>query len=53
MGKLFSFLGATIGSYAGWALGATVGLTTAFMVSMVGTGFGIYFGRRLAKNYID
>ncbi|MDT5052120.1 MAG: hypothetical protein QOF66_486 [Mycobacterium sp.] len=53
MGKLFSFIGATIGSYAGWALGATVGLTTAFMVSMVGTGFGIYFGRRLAKNYID
>jgi hypothetical protein len=53
MGKLFSFIGATIGSYAGWALGATVGLTTAFMVSMVGTGIGIYFGRRLAKNYID
>ena len=51
MGKLFSFLGATIGSYGGWALGATVGFTTAFMVSMVGTGIGIYVGRRVAKNY--
>jgi hypothetical protein len=53
MGKLFSFIGATIGSYAGWALGEKFGFTTAFMLSMVGTGFGIYFGRRLAKNYIE
>jgi hypothetical protein len=51
MGKLFSFIGATIGSYAGWALGARVGFTTAFMVSMVGTGIGIYFGRRVAQHY--
>ncbi len=52
MRKLFSFIGATIGSYAGWALGAPVGMTTAFMVSMVGTGLGMYFGHRIAKNYI-
>ena len=52
MRKLFSFIGATIGSYAGWALGASVGMTTAFMVSMVGTGLGMYFGHRIAKNYI-
>jgi len=51
MGKLFSFIGATIGSYAGWALGATVGFTTAFMLSMVGTGIGIYYGHRIAKTY--
>ena len=53
MGKLFSFIGATIGSYAGWALGANVGFYTAFLVSMVGMGFGIYFGRRLARSYFD
>ena len=51
MGKLFSFIGATVGSYAGWALGATVSFTTAFILSMVGTGIGIYFGRRVARNY--
>jgi hypothetical protein len=49
--KLYSFIGATVGSYAGWAIGSPVGFTTAFMVSMVGTGFGIYFGRRVAKYY--
>jgi hypothetical protein len=49
--KLFSFVGATIGSYAGWFLGAKVGFTTAFMLSMVGTGIGIYYGRMIARNY--
>lgn len=49
--KLYSFIGATVGSYAGWALGAPIGFTTAFMVSMVGTGVGIYAGRRLAHYY--
>jgi hypothetical protein len=49
--KLSSFIGATVGSYAGWALGSLVGFTTAFMVSMVGTGFGIYLGRRVARYY--
>ena len=50
MGKLFSFLGATIGGYAGWFLGARIGFMTAFMLSIVGTGVGIYYGRRLAAN---
>jgi hypothetical protein len=51
MGKFFAFIGATVGGYAGWALGATIGSITAFMVSMVGTGIGIYYGRRIARKY--
>ena len=53
MRKLFTLVGGTLGSYAGWALGATVGTMTAFMVSMVGTGVGIYAGLRLARRYVD
>ena len=49
--KLYSFIGATVGSYAGWALGAPVGTMTAFMLSFVGTGLGIYAGRRVARYY--
>ena len=49
--KIMSFIGATIGSAGGWWLGAKVGIMTAFMLSMVGTGIGIYFARRLADNY--
>lgn len=51
MVKLFSFIGATVGSYAGWFLGAMVGMPTAFVVSMIGMGVGIYFGRRIARSY--
>ncbi|HJP58456.1 MAG TPA: hypothetical protein VJ865_00585 [Gemmatimonadaceae bacterium] len=51
MGKLFSFIGATIGGYAGWFVGAKIGMTTAFIVSMIGTGVGMYYGRRIAQNY--
>ena len=53
MRKLLTLVGGTIGSYAGWALGAPVGTMTAFMLSMVGTGLGIYAGLRVAQHYVD
>jgi uncharacterized membrane protein YeaQ/YmgE (transglycosylase-associated protein family) len=49
--KLFGFIGATVGGYLGWAVGAPVGIMTAFMVSMVGTGAGLYVGRKVASYY--
>lgn len=44
-------IGSTLGSYAGWWLGAHAGVMSAFIVSMVGTGVGIYGGRRVAQQY--
>ena len=46
MRKLLGFVGATVGSAVGWWAGAHVGTMTAFMVSMVGTGAGMYAGWR-------
>lgn len=51
MSKLCAFVGATVGGYAGWALGAPVGVFAAFVVSMIGTGLGLYAGRRFARHY--
>jgi uncharacterized membrane protein YeaQ/YmgE (transglycosylase-associated protein family) len=51
MTKLLGFVGATIGGYAGWAVGAPAGTFAAFVVSMIGTGFGMYWGRRLAQHF--
>ncbi len=48
MRKLLGFVGATIGGGIGWWAGAPVGTMTAFMVSMVGTGAGMYAGWRLS-----
>src|SRR5438128_2552846 len=36
------------GYAVGWWLGAPVGIMTAFIASMVGTGVGMYAGRRIA-----
>ena len=52
MTKLLGFIGATIGGWIGWAIGAPVGVFTAFAVSMVGTGVGIYYGRRAAEHWL-
>lgn len=51
MEKLIVFILTTIGGSLGWAVGARVGLFTAFILSIVGTGFGLYFGRRLMRDY--
>ena len=52
MNKLVGFIGATIGSYGGWALGARYGIMTAFMLSIVGTGLGTYFARRVVQDML-
>jgi hypothetical protein len=51
--KLFAFIGATGGGYLGWWAGSLVGIMTAFMLSMVGTGIGLYLGRKVADQYVS
>ena len=51
MGRLFGFVGSTILGYIGWFLGARIGITTAVILSIVGTGLGIYYGRKVAQYY--
>lgn len=51
MRKLFGMLGATIGGYVGWGIGAPASMMLAFVLSMVGTGVGMYVGYRIAMHY--
>ncbi len=53
MGTLMALVGTTIGGALGWWLGARVGMMTAFMVSMVGTGVGLYAARRFVSTYLE
>lgn len=48
--KLLILTGTTLGSAIGWWLGADFGIMTAFIVSMVGFGVGMWGGARLAKH---
>jgi hypothetical protein len=49
--KLLGFIGLTLGSYLGWAAGAPFSMGAAIMLSMVGSGVGLYVGRRIARDY--
>jgi hypothetical protein len=53
MGKICGSLGGFLGSSVGWWIGSGGGMMTAFAVSMVGTGLGIWAGRRLADNLVS
>lgn len=55
MTKLLILISSTIGGSVGWWVGDALGggIMGAFIVSMVGTGLGIYAGRRIANHYID
>ena len=51
MKKLLSFIGATVGGSIGWWLGARIGFMTAFIVSTVFTGVGVYAAIRISAYY--
>ncbi len=54
MSKVLAFVGATIGGWFGWWLGGVlVGMTTAFVLGIVGTAGGVYVGRRIARQYLE
>lgn len=53
MKKLFVLVFSTIGSAIGWWLGAHVGIMTAFSISMIGLGVGIWGGARAADKLLD
>ncbi|HEX6589090.1 MAG TPA: hypothetical protein VF039_08710 [Longimicrobiales bacterium] len=51
MKKLLGLVGATAGGWLGWIIGEPGGFFLAFMLSIVGTGIGMYYGYRLASRY--
>ena len=51
MNKLLGFLGITLGGWMGWALGAPISFFTAFVLSMVGTGLGLWGAYRVTRRY--
>lgn len=54
--KLLGWLGATLGGtitgWFGWWLASGAGFFTAFIVSMIFTGFGLYYGRKWALRLV-
>jgi catechol 2,3-dioxygenase-like lactoylglutathione lyase family enzyme len=53
LSKLLAWVGATLLGALGWWAGEREGMFTAFVLSMVGTGVGLYLGRRMAAHLLD
>ena len=51
MAKLLGWIGLVVGGWLGWALGAAFSVPAAILLSIVGTGLGLYVGRRIASDY--
>ena len=51
MTKMLALVGTTLGSGIGWWIGEQFGPMTAFIVSMIGFGLGMWGGRWLADHW--
>lgn len=49
MKAIMNLAGMTLGGWIGWALGARFSFFTAFVVSMVGTGVGLYYAQKVTR----
>ena len=49
--KMLALLGSFIIGSLGWWIGMKVGLMTAVILSGIGTGVGIWLGRKIASDY--
>lgn len=52
MRGIFTILGSVVLGGIGWTLGAHIGIGTALVLSCIGSGFGIYWGRRLFDEWL-
>ena len=43
--KVIPWLVAAVAAYAGWRIGAPLGLSTAFILAIAGAAVGIHYGR--------
>ncbi len=50
---IFGFIGAFAGGWGGWWLGALWALPAAVLLGAVGSGVGLYGGRRLFDRWLD
>ena len=52
MKRLLDLVGMSAGGWLGWVAGAPVSTFTAFMVSIVGTGVGLWATRRYLTRHL-
>lgn len=49
---IFAYIGMSLGGWIGWFAGAWISIFTAFILSMIGTGVGLYAAHRIARQLL-
>lgn len=52
MRGILNLIGMSAGGWLGWILGAQLSFFTGFIVSVVGTGLGLYAAQRTTKRLL-
>jgi hypothetical protein len=52
MKSLLNLIGMSVGGWLGWIIGAQVSFFTAFIVSVIGTGLGLYLTQRTVRRLL-
>lgn len=52
MKGLVNLVGMSVGGWLGWFVGAQISFFTAFIVSIVGTGVGLYLTQRTLRHLL-
>jgi len=53
MKRILSLCAMSLGGWLGWAVGMRIGLVTACIVSVIGSGVGLYAAARITSHYLD
>jgi hypothetical protein len=53
MKKILNLCAMSLGGWIGWAVGARIGIFTAFIISLIGTGAGLYAAMRINHHFLD
>ena len=52
MKGFLNLVGMSVSGWFGWVLGSQISFFTAFIVSVVGTGVGLYFTQRTLRRFL-
>ena len=52
MRGIIVLIGISIGGGVGWWLGSLIGFTTAIILSSIGSGFGLFYTRKILKDHM-
>lgn len=52
MRRLLDLMAMSAGGWIGWVAGATISIFTAYVVSVIGSGLGLYASRRITKQLL-